>query len=248
MILHTNIIGEGDPLVLIHSGGMTGLTEYEEQNNYFSTRNFKVIRPDLRGHGNSVGEIDNYFNRCVEDIRETMEYLNVEKFTIAGVSIGGIVALLFSQTYPDKVRTLCFSGVFPNQPEHWEEMLQEENEHYEQLFNDEEAVSILNEMHGENDWKTLLSSFNNDDFYPFDHTGNVANLKVPTLCMVGEQEKLEVSAAVTYKKLNSHINISVIPFAGHLVHRDQPELYSQVLYTFIKNSYLSLQKLEENNI
>lgn len=49
MILHTNITGEGEPFVLIHSGGMTGLTEYEAQSEYFSGLNFKVIRPDLRG-------------------------------------------------------------------------------------------------------------------------------------------------------------------------------------------------------
>src|SRR5699024_11732839 len=165
MILHTNITGEGTTLVLIHSGGMTGLTEYEEQNDYFSSKNFKVIRPDLRGHGKSAGEIDNYFSRCVEDIRDTMEYLNVEKFHIAGVSIGGIVALLFTQAYPDKVKSLCFSGIFPNEPDNWEEMISEEEKHYEELFNDEEVVSVLNEMHGENDWKTLLRSFNKDDFY-----------------------------------------------------------------------------------
>jgi esterase len=229
-------LGEGIPLVLIHSGGMTGLTEYEEQNDYFLSKNFKVIRPDLRGHGNSGREIDSYFSRCVEDIKDTMEYLNVEKCHIAGVSIGGIVALLFAQAYPDKVKSLCFSGIFPNKPGNWAEMLKEEDEHYKQLFKNEEAVSILNEMHGENDWKTLLQSFNNDDFYPFDKTGDVADLKVPTLCMVGEQQELEVSAAVTYKQLNSRIKIAVVPFAGHLVHREQPELYSQTLYTFIENT------------
>jgi len=233
MILHTNISGEGDPLVLIHSGGMTGLTEYEEQNDYFSSKGFKVIRPDLRGHGKSAGEIDNYFSRSVEDIRDTMEYLNIEKIHIAGVSIGGVVALLFAQSYPDKVKSLCFSGVFPHKPDNWAEMLKEEDEHYKQLFNDEETVSILNEIHGETDWKTLLQSFNNDDFYPFDKTDNVSDLKVPALCMVGEQQELEVSATITYKRLNSYINISVVPLAGHLVHRDQPELYSHVLYTFI---------------
>lgn len=236
MILHTNAIGEGVPLVLIHSGGMTGLTEYEEQSDYFSNKNFNVIRPDLRGHGKSGGEIDDYFSSCVEDIKETMEYLNVEKFHIAGVSIGGIVALLFAQTYPDKVKSLCFSGVLPYKPDDWEEMMKEESGHYEQLFNDEKSVSILNEIHGENDWKKLLRSFNNDDFYPFDKTGNVGSLRVPTLCLVGEKQELEVSAAASYKQLNSHINISVIPLAGHLVHRDQPELYSQVLSAFIENT------------
>lgn len=235
MILHTNVLGEGDPLVLIHSGGMTGLTEYEEQSDYFSKRGFKVIRPDLRGHGNSPGEVNNYFSRCIEDIRETMEHLNVDKINIAGVSIGGIVALLFAQAYPHKVNSLCFSGVFPHKPDKWEKMLREEGEHYEQLFNDAKTVSILNEIHGDTDWKNSLRSFNNDNFYPFDKTGDVTDLKVPTLCMMGEQQELEVSSTVKYKQLNSNINISIIPFAGHLVHRDQPELYTQILLTFIKN-------------
>lgn len=235
MILHTNITGQGDPLIFLHSGGMSGLTEYEEQSGYFTSQNFKVIRPDLRGHGKSYGEINNYFSRCVEDIRETMKYLNIEKCHIAGVSIGGIVALLFAQAYPEKVKSLCFSGIFPNEPDNWAEMLKEEALHYEQLFNNEEAVSFLNEIHGENDWKTLLRSFNHADFYPFDKTGDVATLKIPTLCMVGEQQNLEVSAAATYKLLNAHINMSIIPFAGHLVHREQPDLYTQTLYTFLKN-------------
>lgn len=233
MILHTNITGEGEPLVLIHSGGMTGLTEYEEQANFFSSKNFKVIRPDLRGHGKSKGKIDRYFSRCIEDMKDTLDYLNVEKCHIAGVSLGGVVALLFAKAYPNKVKSLSFSGIFPSQPDNWNEMLKEEAEHYEQLFNNQEVVTFLNKIHEENDWKRLLRSFNHDDFYPFDHTGDVAGLNVPTLCMVGEQQTLEVSAAITYKQLNADINIAVIPFAGHLVHREQPELYSQILYTWV---------------
>ncbi|MFD2045293.1 alpha/beta fold hydrolase [Ornithinibacillus salinisoli] len=239
MILHTNICGDGDPLILIHSGGMTGLTEFQEQNEYFSTRNFKVIRPDLRGHGKSVGKIDNYFTNCVTDLNDTLEFLKVEKCHIAGVSLGGITALLFAKSFPNKVKSLSFSGVFPVEPNNWAELLREEAEHYEHLFNNKEAVSFLNEIHGKNDWKTLLQSFNDDDFYPFDKTGDVSSLNIPTLCIVGEKQKLEVSAAITYKRLNSNINISVVPFAGHLVHRDQPDLYSQILGTFLSNNTMA---------
>lgn len=35
MILNTYISGKGEPILLVHSGGMTGLTEYEEQKDYF---------------------------------------------------------------------------------------------------------------------------------------------------------------------------------------------------------------------
>ena len=49
MILHTHISGEGEPIILLHSGGMTGLVEYEEQVAFFREQNYQVIRPDLRG-------------------------------------------------------------------------------------------------------------------------------------------------------------------------------------------------------
>ena len=59
MILHAHISGEGEPIVLLHSGGMTGLVEYEEQAKTFGEQNYQVIRPDLRGHGKSgdIGEL-----------------------------------------------------------------------------------------------------------------------------------------------------------------------------------------------
>ncbi|MGE7603447.1 alpha/beta fold hydrolase [Peribacillus sp. NPDC097675] len=235
MILHTSISGEGFPLVLVHSGGMTGVKEYEEQCEFFSQRNFKVVRPDLRGHGQSEGPIDQYFSHCAEDLHDTLKDLQIEKCHIAGVSIGGIAALLFAKKYPDKVASLTFSGIFPHEPANWEDLTKQETENFEQLFENEEVVSILDEIHGKNDWKALLRSFQEDDFYPFDETGDVSNLRVPTLCLFGEAEENERSAAISYKQLKPDVHVSIIPLAGHLVHRDQPELYSQTLYTFIES-------------
>lgn len=41
MILHTHISGEGEPIVLLHSGGMTGLVEFEEQVEFFEGKTIK---------------------------------------------------------------------------------------------------------------------------------------------------------------------------------------------------------------
>jgi pimeloyl-ACP methyl ester carboxylesterase len=87
-----------------------------------------------------------------------------------------------------------------------------------------------------NDWKALLKSFNSDDFYPFHETGELSDVTAPILCMVGEGEEIEVEAAVTYKKLHANAQIAVIPFAGHLVHRDQPDLYTRTLSALLEHS------------
>lgn len=233
MNLHTYISGEGEPILLIHSGGMTGLTEYEEQTEFFTERNYKVIRPDLRGHGKSESSIEHYFEYCADDLLDTINALDMESCHIAGVSLGGIAALLFAKKYPHKVKSLTFSGVFPEKSKNWEESLEEEANYHEELFKNKELVMALNEIHGKSDWKALLRSWATPNWYPFHETGDVSNLKVPTLCMVGGSSENEFSAALSFKRLNPSIHISIIPFAEHLVHREQPELYSQTLFTFL---------------
>jgi pimeloyl-ACP methyl ester carboxylesterase len=75
---------------------------------------------------------------------------------------------------------------------------------------------------------------NEVSLYPFHQTGDVSDLNVPALRIVGDMQELEVSAAITYRTLNPSIHLSIIPMAGHLVHKDQPALYAQAVHTFIK--------------
>lgn len=80
-------------------------------------------------------------------------------------------------------------------------------------------------------------SFNDDGFYPFSKTGEVSELGMPVMYMIGEEREPEIEAALTYKSLNPRIHLSVIPFAGHLVHREQPDLYSETLARFFQRSH-----------
>ena len=113
------------------------------------------------------------------------------------------------------MKSLTFSGIFPVKPDNWEELVRQEAEGHEKLLNDEEATKFLDEIHGNNDWKAILKSFDELNFYPFHETGNVSNLKVPSLCMVGGTAEQEYFAALSFKQLNPAIQISIIPFAGH---------------------------------
>lgn len=235
MILHTHISGEGEPIVFLHSGGMTGLVEFEEQVEFFREKNHQVIRPDLRGHGKSGGTLDNYFLRSAKDLNDTLVYLRINRCHVAGVSLGGLVALLFAKKYPDKVSTLTISGIFPVKRDNWEESQEYEAKCHQQLMENEEVVTYMNQIHVKSDWKGLLESWQVKEWYPFHETSDVANLKVPTLCIVGGDSEDEVTAATTFKQLNNNIHIAVIPFAGHLVHNDQPKMYSYIVSNFLQN-------------
>lgn len=233
MILHTVQAGSGTPLLLLHSGGMTAETEYEEQSVYFSERGYQVIRVDLRGHGKSTGSIDHFFTDCVNDLAETLRHLEIESCHVAGVSVGGAVAVLFAQAYPEFVTSVTFSGIFPKRQKNWEVSLQEEKEHFNYLSSNEETSQLLDEMHHENDWRALLRLFNHPEFYPYSKLANVKSMTVPMLCLIGEEQPNEIEAALLFKELQPAIHLAIVPFAGHLVHRDQPDHYAVALETFL---------------
>ncbi|WP_262370533.1 alpha/beta fold hydrolase [Rossellomorea marisflavi] len=89
MILHTDVTGQGAPLVFLHTGLQTGLTDFEQQADFFKGTH-QVIRPDLRGHGSSISdEYENFFEDSAKDLAETIEHLEVGAVHLVGCSLGG---------------------------------------------------------------------------------------------------------------------------------------------------------------
>jgi len=101
-----------DTLVLLH--GLTGssIVFYKMFQKLSTT--YKVIGIDLPGMGcssrNEIKYTDfqstaDYFT---DRIKYTLEYLNVDKFTLCGHSFGGYISGLFTIKYPDIVNKLMF--------------------------------------------------------------------------------------------------------------------------------------------
>lgn len=73
----------------------------------------RLILADLRGFGRSPATDDVYAMRLLaEDIRHLMDRLNLEKAVLVGHSMGGYIALAFSQVYPSR---LCGLGLVATQ-------------------------------------------------------------------------------------------------------------------------------------
>ncbi len=107
--------GSGEPVILVHglgvngdwNWGLTGVSRELE-------KDFRVIIPDLRGHGLSdkPDSGDAYGTHMVEDIVRLMDHLNIEKAHFAGFSLGGAIVLKLMEEHPERVRTaaLCAIG------------------------------------------------------------------------------------------------------------------------------------------
>ena len=78
--------------------------------------NFKIIAPDLRGHGKSDKPRTGYhIDNMAEDIYYLLEELNIDKCHIVGSSLGAEVAVNFAASYPEKVISLVCEGAMYNE-------------------------------------------------------------------------------------------------------------------------------------
>ncbi|WP_240628616.1 alpha/beta fold hydrolase [Bacillus salacetis] len=148
MLLHTEVFGKGDPLVFLHSGLHTGLTDFEYQRGHFK-KNFRVLCPDLRGHGKSrENDLSNYFEDCASDLAETLEHYNLERVHLVGCSLGALAGLKFAKMFPAKVISLTVSGIFTKKPVNWAEMNNAQvEEQKEFLLKDEKTAAYFDNLH-----------------------------------------------------------------------------------------------------
>lgn len=102
--------GEGEPVVLLH-----GI--FAEKDHWVDfarplTGSWRVIAPDLPGFGESgrnESEVYDYPAQ-VQRLRALLDALGLERVHLAGNSMGGTLAVLFAQQYPQGVASVALIG------------------------------------------------------------------------------------------------------------------------------------------
>lgn len=99
--LHYRVGGEGVPIVFIHPPLLTSAV-FAYQMAQLSA-DMKVITFDIRGHGRSpYSPAPVTFELIAEDIKQLLDYLEIEKAFICGYSTGGEIAMEAMLAYPDR--------------------------------------------------------------------------------------------------------------------------------------------------
>jgi 3-oxoadipate enol-lactonase len=103
-VVHDSPGRPGAPtLILLHGLGATSRL------NWYSSfpalqRRFRVIAPDLRGHGHGPRAATRFtLEDAVDDVIATADALGVDRFIPVGYSLGGPIAQLLWRRHPDRV-------------------------------------------------------------------------------------------------------------------------------------------------
>ncbi|BBX10020.1 alpha/beta fold hydrolase [Mycolicibacterium aichiense] len=97
--------GQGDVVLLLH--GMAGSSQTWRQMIRPLSRRYRVIAPDLPGHGSSDKPRSDYsLGAFAVFLRDLLDELGVTHATVVGQSLGGGIAMQFVYQHPDYCRRL----------------------------------------------------------------------------------------------------------------------------------------------
>lgn len=110
-ILHSLVLGEGEPLLILH--GFFGMGDnWKSLANRFSEK-YQVHLIDQRNHGRSFHSDDFNYELMVDDLLHYVNYHQLNKVYLLGHSMGGKTAMLFAVQYPEKVNKLIVADIAP---------------------------------------------------------------------------------------------------------------------------------------
>jgi pimeloyl-ACP methyl ester carboxylesterase len=100
-------------VVLLHGLGATGGLNWFASFEPLS-RHFRVVALDHRGHGRGVRTPRFRLADCADDVAALADVLGVERFVVAGYSMGGPIAQLTWQRHRDRVQGLVLCATSRN--------------------------------------------------------------------------------------------------------------------------------------
>ena len=112
MHLHSNIIGEGAPLIILH--GFLGMGDnWKTLAKQFSVLGFQVHLVDQRNHGRSFHDSEFNYEVLALDLKTYCSHHNLQDIVLLGHSMGGKTAMLFAALHPEMVSKLIVVDISP---------------------------------------------------------------------------------------------------------------------------------------
>lgn len=122
-ILHSLIIGDKTPLVILH-GFLGSGDNWKSLGKKFADNGYQVHLVDQRNHGRSFHSENFSYQLIVDDLKKYCDDHNLKEILLLGHSMGGKAAMLFAVTYPELVKKLIVADISPKfYPQHHQDIL-----------------------------------------------------------------------------------------------------------------------------
>lgn len=130
MKLHHRILGEGQPLFILH--GLFGNSDNWQTHAKKLAEYFQVVLVDQRNHGHSDWTDTIDYDLMAADLAELIDELKLDKVLLLGHSMGGKTVMRYAQLHPAKVDKMIVVDM----------MNKAYPPHHEEIFNGLAAVDL----------------------------------------------------------------------------------------------------------
>ena len=252
---HYEVMGEGEPLVLVHAGIADGRM-WDGQFEAFAGR-YRVIRYDMRGFGRTVVTSGGTHSHH-DDLRGLLDYLGIEQARFVGCSMGGKTVIDFALEFPGRTRALVLVGsavggfepdVDP--PKEWDELVAaDEAGDLERVSELEVRVWVDGPYRGTDRVEPAVRDLVREmDLIALKNeaagsgaekpleppaANRLIEVQVPALVLVGDRDRPEIVAtAYLLEERLPNAQMVVMPDTAHLPNMERPEEFNRIVLEYL---------------
>lgn len=248
--LHYTVEGPSDEPVLLLGSSLGTTSALWEPQLAALTSKLRVVRYDHRGHGRSPVPPGPYrLNELSSDVLAIVDSLGVDRFSIGGISLGGMVAMWIGAHVPDRVERIvlvCTSAKL-GPPEMWQARAKtvraegmgaiadallgrwvpaEFATRRPDIVENLRAMLLSTPVEG---YAACCAAIETMDLEP-----DLARVTAPTLVIAGlEDEATPPAHAQNIASRIAGSRLSVVAGAAHLANISQPELIGQLMSDYL---------------
>lgn len=247
------IRGQGDPVVLLHPFPCD--REFWSPMAAALESRYRLILPDLRGHGDSeIGEGPALMRKHASDVARMLDAAGIGKAVFIGCSIGGYILFEFWRRFRERVTAFALCDTRPqadtaearaNRLKGAAAVLEQGTEPFletmiPKLMGKTTLATRLDLVDGA---RAMMRKMSAEDINQVqqgmaERPDSVADLKtinVPTLIAIGEEDVLStVADGELMRQSITGSQLKVIPKAGHYAPWEQPEIVGKILRQFLE--------------
>jgi 3-oxoadipate enol-lactonase len=243
---------QGIPVVFIH-GFPFNHTMWEPQMKALPNH-FRAITYDIRGHGESeIGDGQYSIELFVDDLLALLNHLVIDRAIVCGLSMGGYIALRAYERFPERIKALVLCDTKAEADTNEAKLKRSAIAKNVKTngpgpFADEFAVAIFAPQTFQTQPRIVESvkrminantpiGITGASFalgFRTDTTSVLPIINVPTLILVGEQDKLTPPAvAESMHKQIANSELHVIPYAAHMSNLENAPAFDTYLIEFL---------------
>jgi len=238
--------GEGQPIIILH-GLMGALSNFDNVLDYFSTKNYKVLIPELPIYTQPL--LKTNVKSISKFLKEFMAFKNIENAILLGNSLGGHIALYFTKLNLKNVAGLVLTGssglyeksmgdTYPKRGDYeyiktkTQEVFYDPNVASKEMI--DEVFASVNDRH-----KVIRILAIAKSAIRHNMAKDLPEMNTPACIIWGKNDAVTPpEVAIDFEKLLPDANLFWIDKCGHTPMMEHPEEFNKILENWLKERNL----------